>query len=117
MDKKTQSNQIGWTRGKLLRLEKNQNMIKRNIDSTISKRLVIGVVLLIGVLVLIFSLIYGKTFFTIVASAGLIIGGFMFARAMVTIDVARKAKELMETRVTDAKNRIAELTIQLSSTN
>ena len=109
MDDKTQSNQIGWARGKLLRLEKNLNMIKRNIDRTTSKRLAIGVMLLIGVLVLIVSLIYGNAFFTIVASAGLIIGGFMFARAMVRIDGARKGKELMDKRVTSEKTRLTEL--------
>ena len=112
MDDKTQPNQVGWSRGKLLRLEKNQNMIKRNIDSTISKRLVIGVVLLIGVLVLIVSLINGNAFFTFASIAVLIIGGFMFAKAMVRIDGARNAMEVMVKRVNNAKTRLTELIAQ-----
>ena len=93
------------------------NQIKRNIDNTTRKRLVIGVILVIGALVLVGSLINGNTFFTIVAIAGLIIGGFMFTRAMVRIDGAHNAMELIETRVTNAKIRLAEIIAQLSSTN
>ena len=116
MDDKTQSKQVGWERGKLLRLKKNMNQIKRSIDSTTRKRLVIGVILLIGVLVLVGSLIMGNTFFTVVAIAGLIIGGFMFTRAMVKIDGSRKAMELIVKRVTNAKIRLAEFITQLPST-
>ena len=108
MDDKTQSSQVGWERGKLLRLNKNNNQIKRNIDSTTRNRLVIGVILLISVLLLVVSLIMSKSFFTFVAIAGLIVGGFMFARATARIGGARKAMEMNEERVSNVKIRLAE---------
>jgi hypothetical protein len=109
----TQSRQIDQARGTLLRLDKNQNQVKRTIYKTARKRLVGGFILLIGLLALIGFILFRNQFVAVIATAGLLIGGLMFIKAKVRISKAHKAMEALTDRVVNEKAKLAELLIQL----
>ena len=88
MDNKTHIRQTSQTQDKLLRIKWDMGQVKGNFPSAAHSRIVGGVILLIGLLVLVGFLLKGNQFVAAIAVAGLVIGDLMFIRAFVKARVA-----------------------------
>jgi Flp pilus assembly protein TadB len=115
MDNKTLVHQTGQARGKLMRLEQDLGRAKGNLDSATRNRIVGGVVLLIGLLALIGFFVMRSQFVAVIAAAGLLIGGWVFIRALMKIGGTRRSIDTMTDKVANAQAKLDELKAQPSS--
>ena len=105
MNKRTLTQRTGQARGNLMRLEQQLGRAKGNLKSATRNRIVGGVLLLIGVIVLIqFSVAIGVVV--------LLIGGWVFVRAFVKMGQERRAIDTSTDRVTDASTKLDGLKAQ-----
>jgi hypothetical protein len=104
---KTMTNQMGQARGKLMRLEQDLGRAKGNLESATHKRIVGGVILLIGMIALI-------QFNVAIGVVGLLVGGWVFVRALAKIGQVRRSIDTITDRVTNARAKLAELKAQPS---
>ena len=107
MDNRTHTQRTGQARGNLMRLERQLGQAKGNLKSTTRNRIVGGVILLIGLIALI-------QFNVAIAVVGLLIGGWVFIRALVKIGRERHSIDTIMDRVTNARGKLAELKAQPS---
>src|SRR5574340_1256283 len=112
MDNQTLTQQMGQARGRLMRLEQDLSMAKGALGDATRKRIVGGVVLLIGLLALIGFLAKGSQLVAVIAAAGLLIGGLMFIQALAKIGGTRRSIDTITGSVTTARARLAELKAQ-----
>ena len=107
MDSKRSTNQTGQARGNLMRQERQLSQAKMKLESATRNRVVGGVILLIGVIVL----------FLVNFAIGvgvLVIGGWVFVRALRTINFERSSITTLNGRVTRASTRLDDLEAQPS---
>ena len=114
MDNQTLVHQTGQARGKLMRLEQDLGRVKGNLDGATRNRIVGGVILLIGLLALIGFFVTRSQSLTIIAAAGLFIGGLVFIRALVKIGGARRSIDTITDKVANAQAKLDELKAQPS---
>jgi hypothetical protein len=112
MDSQTLVHQTGQARGKLMRLERDLGRAKVNLDGATRNRIVGGVVLLIGLLALIGFFVMGSQFAAIIAAAGLLIGGLVFIKALVTIVGAHRSIDTITDQVANAQAKLDEIKAQ-----
>jgi Flp pilus assembly protein TadB len=105
MTKRTLTQRTGQARGNLVRSERRLDQDKGNLRSATRNRIVGGVILLIGAIVLIlFNVALGVVV--------LLIGGWVFVRAFVKMGQERRSIDTSTARVTDASDKLEELTAQ-----
>ena len=114
MDNQTLTRQTGQARGKLMRLEQDLSRVKGNLDGATRNRIVGGVVLLIGMIALIGFFVMRSQFVAVIAAAGLLIGGWVFIRALVDIGGARHSIDTIAAKVANAQAKLDELKAQPS---
>ena len=102
------TNQTGQARGNLMRSERQLGQAKMSLESATRNRIVGGVILLIGVIVLI-------QFNVAIGVVGLLIGGWLFIRALRTIRQECRSIDTITDRVTNASAKLAELKAQPSA--
>jgi hypothetical protein len=107
MDSKTLTHQTGQARGNLMRLERQLSQAKMNLKSATRNRIVGGVILLIGVIALI-------QINVAIGVVVLVIGGWVFVRALATIGQERRSIDTIADRDTNASAKLAELKAQPS---
>jgi Flp pilus assembly protein TadB len=107
MDSRTLTQQTGQARGTLMRLEQDLGRAKENLKSATRNRIVGGVILLIGMIALL-------QFNVVIGVVGLLIGAWVFVRALVKIGRERRSIDTIEDRVTNASAKLAELKVQPS---
>jgi uncharacterized membrane protein YciS (DUF1049 family) len=112
MDNQTLIHQTGQARGRLMRLERDLGRAKVNLDGATRNRIVGGVVLLIGLLALIGFFVMGSQFAAIIAAAGLLIGGLVFIKALVTIVGAHRSIDTITDQVANAQAKLDEIKAQ-----
>jgi Flp pilus assembly protein TadB len=105
MQKRTLTQRTGQARGNLMRQEQQLRRDKGNLKSATRNRIVGGVILLIGMIALIkISVPIGVVV--------LLIGGWVFVRAFVTMRQERSSIGMSTDRVTNASAKLAELQAQ-----
>ena len=105
MDSKTLTQHTGQARGELMRLERQLDRAKENLKSAVRNRIVGGVLLLMGLIVLIqFSVPVG-----VVVS---LIGAWVLVRALLKVGQERRSIDMMTGRVSNASAKLAELQAQ-----
>ena len=102
MDNRTHTQKTGRARGNLMRLEQQLGQAKRSLKSATRNRIVGGVILLIGMIALIQSNVP-------IAIAGLLIGGWVFIRALVKMVQERRSIDRITDGVTNMRAKLAEL--------
>jgi hypothetical protein len=102
MENRTHTQRTGQARGHLMRLERQLGQAKRNLKSATRNRIVGGVILLIGMLALI-------QFNVAIGVVGLLVGGWVFIRAVGQIGQKRRSIDTITDRVTNARAKLAEL--------
>jgi hypothetical protein len=105
MDSRTLTNQMGQARGNLMRSERQLSQAKMGLKSATRNRIVGGVILLIGIVILI-------QFNVAIGVVGLLVGGWVFVRAFVKMGQERRSIDASTDRVTDASAKLAELKAQ-----
>ena len=95
MDNKTPTHQKDQESGKLYWLERDLGAAKGNLKSATRNRIVGGVILVIGMIALI-------QFNVAIAAVGLLIGGWVFVRALAKIGQERRSIDAITDRVTYA---------------
>jgi Flp pilus assembly protein TadB len=105
MNKRTLTQRTGQARGNLMRQEQQLSRDKGNLKSATRNRIVGGVLLLIGVIVLI-------QFNVAVGVVVLLIGGWVFVRAFVKMGQERRSIDSSTDRVTNASAKLDELKAQ-----
>jgi Flp pilus assembly protein TadB len=107
MDSRTLTQQTGQARGNLMRSERQLSQANMGLKSATRNRIVGGVILLLGAIVLIqFSVAIGVVV--------LLLGGWVFFRALGKIRQERRLIDTNTDRVTDASAKLAELKAQPS---
>jgi Flp pilus assembly protein TadB len=103
MDNQTLTQRTGQARGNLMRSERQLGQAKGDLKSATRNRIVGGVILLIGAIVLIqFNVALGVVI--------LFIGGWVFVRAFVKMGQERRSIDTRTDRVTNASDKLDELT-------
>jgi Flp pilus assembly protein TadB len=97
----------GQARGNLMRLERDLNLATADLKSATRNRIVGGVILLIGVVALIQVNVA-------VGVVVLLIGGWVFVRALLKVGQDRRSVDTITEGVTDASAKLAEVTAQPS---
>jgi hypothetical protein len=105
MNKRTLTQRTGQARGNLMRREQQLSRDKGNLKSATRNRIVGGVLLLIGVIVLI-------QFNVAIGVVVLLIGGWVFVRAFVKMGQERRSIDSSTDRVTNASAKLDELKAQ-----
>jgi hypothetical protein len=105
MDSKTLTQKTGQARGNLMRLEQQLGRDKGNLKSATRNRIVGGVIMLIGMIALI-------QFNVAVGVVVLLIGGWVFFKALGKMRQERRLIDTNTDRVTDASAKLAELKAQ-----
>jgi hypothetical protein len=99
------ANQTGQARGNLMRLEQQLHQSKGNLRSATRNRIVGGVILVLGIIALI-------QFNVAIGVVGLLIGGWVFIKALLTVGQQRRSVDSITDRVTHASDRLDELQAQ-----
>jgi Flp pilus assembly protein TadB len=107
MENRTHTQRTGQARGNLMRLEQQLGRAKGNLKSATRNRIVGGVILLIGMFALI-------QFNVAIGVVGLLVGGWVFVRALAKMGQERRSIDRITDRVTDASAKLAELKAQPS---
>jgi Flp pilus assembly protein TadB len=105
MTKRTLTQRTGQARGNLMRQEQQLGRAKGNLESATRNRIVGGVILLIGMLALI-------QFNVAIGVVGLLIGAWVFIRAVRQIGQEHRSIDTITDRVTNATAKLAELKAQ-----
>jgi len=107
MDSRTVTHQTGQARGNLMRLEQQLRQAKGNLKSATRNRIVGVVTLLIGVIAL-FQLNFA------IGVVVMLIGGWVFAKALVSMGQERRYIDKVTDKVTAASAELTELKAQPS---
>ena len=102
MSKRTLTQRTGQARGNLMRLERQLGQTEGNLKSATRNRIVGGVILLIGMFALI-------QFNVAVGVVGLLVGGWVFVRALKNMGQQHRSIDSVTDRVTKARAKLAEL--------
>jgi hypothetical protein len=107
MDSRTLTQQTGQARGNLMRSERQLSQANMGLKSATRNRIVGGVILLLGAIVLIqFSVAIGVVV--------LLIGGWVFVRAFVKMGQERRSIDASTNRVTNDSAKLDDLKAQPS---
>ena len=90
-----------------MRSERRLSQAKMGLKSATRNRIVGGVILLIGMIALI-------QFNVAIGVVGLLVGGWVFVRALAKIGQVRRSIDTITDRVTNARAKLAELKAQPS---
>ena len=105
MNKRTLTQRTGQARDNLMRSERRLGQDKGNLKSSTRNRIVGGVILLIGAIVLI-------QFNVAIGVVVLLIGGWVFVRAFVKMGQERRSIDTSTDRVTNASDKLDDLKAQ-----
>jgi hypothetical protein len=103
---------MGQATGKLMRLEQDLGRAKWALNDATRNRIVGGVVLLIGLLALIGFFVMHSQFLAVIAAAGLLIGGWVFIRALMKIGGAHRSIDTITDNVANAQANLDDLKAQ-----
>jgi Flp pilus assembly protein TadB len=106
MDNRTLTQKTGQARGNLMRLERQLGQAKGNLKSATRNRIVGGVILLIGMILTQFNVV--------IAVVALLIGAWVFIRALAEMGRERRSIDSITDKATDARAKLAELKAQPS---
>jgi len=95
-----------------MRLKQDLGRAKWSLDSATRNRIVGGVVLLIGTIALISYVLFGAPYTSVLAAAGLFIGGLVFIRALVKMGGAHRSIDTFADRVANAQAKLDGLEAQ-----
>ncbi len=115
MDKQTLAHQMGQARGNLMRMEQDLSRARSSLEGASHNRMVGGIVLLVGIIALIGFLLSGSQVVSVIAIAGLVIGGPVFFIALSKIGWAHRSIDAMTAQIAKARAKIDELKAQAAT--
>jgi hypothetical protein len=109
MDDKNHIRQKGPAKGKLRRLERELERVKRDLNNTLRNRTIGGVTLVLGLVVLIGFFVWGNQLIAFIAISVLLIGGWVFIKTLLKINRMRHSIVTITDHVTNARTTLAEI--------